>query len=188
MEVVEAIKRRRALRTLDSRPLESGTEVALIEAARLSASCFNNQPWNFIFCSNEDSLAKVKEALPRGNAWATRAPLIIVVASKAENDCQLSDRRDYHLFDCGLAVGQMLLRATELGFIAHPIAGFDPSKVRNALGVPDGHIIIALVICGYRGQDDTLLSDKQKASEAERPERKKTGENFNRDWWGTPFE
>ena len=184
MEVVDAIRGRRALRALDTRPLNSEDEAALVEAARLSASCFNNQPWNLIFCSSEESLSKVKAALPKGNAWATKSPLIIVIVSKTEDDCQLSDRRDYHLFDCGLAVGQMLLRATELGFIAHPIAGYEPTMIRDSLSIPEEYIVAALVICGYHGSDHSLLTDKQRSSEAKRPVRKDIGENFHRDRWG----
>ncbi len=159
----------------------------LVESAMLSASCFNNQPWNLVFCAGKESLHAIKAALPKGNAWATRAPLIIVVASRGKDDCQLSDGRDYHMFDCGLAVGQMLLAATELGFIAHPIAGFDPVKVREAVSIPAEFTVITLVICGYHGEDDSLLSDKQRAAEGERPERKPAGENFHLDLWGNPL-
>ena len=184
MDVVEAVMRRRALRMLDSRRLDDDVMDSLIEAARLSASCFNNQPWRMVFCTGKDALESVKAALPRGNAWATRSPLIIAVAAKPVDDCQLSDSRDYYLFDCGLAVAQMLLLATEKGFIAHPIAGYDPAKVRAALGIPEDHVIITLVICGYHGEDDSLLSEKQKEAEGVRPERKPVIENFFRDRWG----
>jgi nitroreductase len=186
MEVSDAIEHRRARRVMAPRPIDEDDVVRLVEAGRLSASCFNNQPWRFVSCSGE-SLDAVKAALPRGNAWATMAPLVIAVAARSSDDCELSHRRDYYLFDCGLAVGQMLLRATELGFIAHPIAGYDPPKVRAALGIPDDHVVITLIVCGYQGTDDSLLSDKQKASEAERPERKPLGVIAFRDRWGVPL-
>jgi nitroreductase len=187
VEVKEAIKNRRALRAIDPRPVEDAKVKGLVEAARLSASCFNNQPWRFVVCTGPESLTALREALPRGNAWATRAPMIIVVSAKGDDDCQLSDRRDYYLFDCGLSVGQMLLRATDLGFVAHPIAGYDPGKVKTALGIPDDHVVITLVICGYHGSDDSLLSDKQKEAEGSRPERKAISENFFSDYWGREF-
>ena len=187
MEVAEAIDRRRALRMLDSRPVEGEKVRALAEAVRLSASCFNNQPWRLVFCSGEEVLGAVRGALPRGNAWATRAPLVIAVSAKSGDDCQLSEGRNYYLFDCGLAVGQMLLRATEMGLIAHPIAGFDPVKVKAALGIPEDHTTIALVICGYHGSNDALLSEKQKVAEASRPDRKPPSENIFSDVWGRPM-
>ena len=187
MEVAEAIRARRALRSLENRPLEAGIETALAEAVTLSASCFNNQPWRMVFCSGRRALEEVRAALPRGNVWATRAPLIVAVASRAEDDCRLSEGRDYHRFDCGLAVGQMLLRATELGIVAHPIAGYDPLKVQAALAIPDGYTVIALVICGHHGSDESLLSEKQREAEVERPSRKPIGEVLFRDRWGDPL-
>jgi nitroreductase len=187
VEVVKAISNRRALRALDARKIEDEKMNSLAEAARLSASCFNNQPWRFVFCTNPEVLNVLRTTLPKGNAWATRAPLIIAVAAAENDDCQLGDQRDYYLFDCGLSVGQMLLRATELGIVAHPIAGYDSLKVRAALRIPGEYVVITLVICGYHGSDDSLLSDKQKTAEASRPERKRISENFFSNYWNHPF-
>lgn len=187
MDVVEAVRTRRARRNLSDRVVEEEKVSALVEAARLSASCFNNQPWRLVFCTGKDALGAVKGSLSKGNAWATRAPMIIAVAARPQDDCQLSDHRDYFLFDCGLAIGQLELAATALGLIAHPIAGYDPMKVKAALGIPGDHTVITLVICGYPGTDDSLLSDKQREAEKARPERKPAGDNIFLDGWGRPF-
>jgi len=187
MDVVDAIRARRAKRAISDRPVEEDKIEALVEAARLSASCSNNQPWRIIVSKGEESLKTVKDALSKGNVWATRAPVILVVSAKVGDDCALSDRRDYYLFSTGLAIGQLLLRATELGLIAHPIAGYDPLKIKQALGIPEEYVLITLVMVAYYGGDQSLMSDKQKALEPERPERKPMGENFFLDRWGTPF-
>ncbi len=187
MEVVEAIRTRRARRALSDRPLEKEKVDALIEAVRLSASCFNYQPWRVTLCMGPEALPAIKGTLTKGNAWATKAPLIMVVAARANDDCQLSDGRDYFLFSTGLGIGQLALRATELGLIAHPIAGYDPLKAKQILGIPPDYTVITFVIVGYPGTDDSLLSEKQKASEKERPERKPVGENFFVDRWGNPY-
>lgn len=129
----------------------------------------------------------MKSALSKGNAWATRASMIVAVAAKVQDDCRLSDERNYFLFDCGLAIGQLELQAAELGLIAHPVAGFDPLKAKSVLGIPEDHTVITLVICGYPGTDDSLLSDKQKEAEVQRPERKPQGENIFLDRWGSPL-
>ena len=187
MDEVEAIRMRRARRVISEKPLAKETVDALIEAVRLSASCFNNQPWRVTICQGKDSLERIKTALTRGNAWATKAPLIMVVACRPMDDCQLSDNRNYFTLSTGLAIGQMELRATELGLIAHPIAGYDPLKAKQLLGIPEDYVVITFVIIGYPGTDDSLLSDKQKASEPTRPERKPVGENFFADKWGNPY-
>lgn len=187
MEVVEAIRTRRAKRAIDARPVEEDKVAALVEAARLSASCFNNQPWRIVICKGQEALERVKGTLSKGNAWASRAPVIMVVAARPSDDCQLSDKRDYFLFSTGLAIGQLELRATELGLIAHPIAGYSPQDAKALLGIPEDFVVIAYVIVGYPGADDSLLSDKQKQAEPVRPERKPVGENFYLDRWGAPF-
>lgn len=187
MDVVEAIRTRRAKRALQDKLIEDEKVEALIEAARLAPSCNNFQPWRLTFVRGKEALDAVKAGMNKGNGWTFRSPLIIVVAAKEDDDCMLSDRRNYFLFGCGLAIGELMLRATELGLIAHPIAGFDPVKVRAAVGVPEQYIIITTVICGYPGGDDALLSEKQKAIEKARPERKPVGENIFLDKWANPY-
>ncbi len=81
----------------------------------------------------------------------------------------------------------MLLRATELGIIAHPIAGFNPVEAKRLLEIPNEYVVITFVICGYFGADQSLLSDKQKELEKNRPERKPVGENFFSGKWGVPL-
>ena len=40
----------------------------------------------------------------------------------------------------------LILRATELGLVAHPIAGFSPRKAREILGIPDSAQVITFII------------------------------------------
>lgn len=187
MDVKEAVDRRRATRTFDARPVSDGLITELIEAIRLSPSCGNNQPWRVIVARDQTSLEAIKTSLTKGNVWATRAPLIFVICARLDDDCKLADRRDYYLFSSGIAVGEMLLRATELGLIAHPIGGYDALAIKEKLAIPTDHVLITLVICGYPGTDVSLLSEKQLLAEVERPPRKPVGENFFDGRWGEPW-
>jgi len=184
LDVLESIQKRRALRIFDTRPVETEKISALVEAMRLAPSCNNNQPWRIVVCRDQESLERARKALSKGNVYATRAPAVFVVAAKLDDDCHLSDRRDYFLFGCGMAVGLMMLRATELGLIAHPIAGYDPILLKKELGIPDEYVAITMVNIAYPGTDDSLLSDKQKELEKARPARKPVGENFFDGIWG----
>lgn len=188
MDVSKAVQERRARRALDTRPVEREKVDALVEAMRLAPSCNNNQPWRVIVARTPESLGAIKAHLPKGNSWATRSPLIFVVNSRPEDDCRQSDRRDYFMFGCGLAVGQLTLRATELGLIAHPISGYDPLLTKQALGIPDEFLLVALVICGYPGNDTSLLSEKQLLAERERPPRKAIEDTFFEGVWGLPLQ
>jgi nitroreductase len=173
MDVKEAVKQRRAYRSFE--PVEITKELIydLAECAQLTASCFNNQPWRYIFVYEKEILEKMHSALSSGNEWAQKTSLIIVVLGRKEDDCVIHDRV-YYQFDIGMATEAMILRATELGLVAHPIAGYSPKKTREVLGIPDNIDVIALVIVGKKSDKiNSNLSDKQIQAEKERPERKK---------------
>ncbi|MCR4404545.1 MAG: redoxin domain-containing protein [Candidatus Acetothermia bacterium] len=154
-EINPLIATRRAWRAISSEPIPEELITRLIEAAHLAPSCFNNQPWRFVVATGE-GLEKVKAALPGGNYWTKPAPVIIAVASHRDLDCKLSDGRDYFLFGCGLAVGNLMVQATQMGLVAHPIAGYDPLKVKEALGIPPDYVLMTLVVVGKPGDPGTL--------------------------------
>ncbi|MBN1280321.1 MAG: nitroreductase family protein [Candidatus Thermoplasmatota archaeon] len=171
MDVKEAIHNRRAYRSLDPVEITQDLITDLASCAQLSASCFNNQPWRYIFISDKETLTKMHEALSQGNEWAHNASMIIAVLSKKEYDCVIRDRVYYH-FDTGMATAFLILRATDLGLVAHPIAGYSPKKTREILGIPEDLEVITLVIVGKHAQTiHPILSDKQKEAETTRPER-----------------
>jgi len=172
MDVKVAIEKRRAYRSF--LPVEITKELIndLAECAQITASCFNNQPWRYVFVYDKDVLVKMHEALSSGNEWARKASMIIVVLGRKEDDCIIRDRI-YYQFDIGMATEAMILRATGLGFVAHPIAGYSPKKTREILGIPETVDVIALVIVGkHSDKIDPILSEKNVEAENERPERK----------------
>lgn len=171
MDVKEAIHKRRAYRSLDPVKITEELIIDLASCAQLSASCNNNQSWRFVFVSDQEMLRKMHEVFPKGNAWAKSASMIIAVLSKKEYDCVIGDRV-YHQFDTGMATAFLILRATELGFVAHPIAGYSPAKTREILGIPDEIEVITLVLFGKHSKViNPVLSEKQRLAEKQRPER-----------------
>ena len=176
MDVSRAIMERRAFRSLE--PVEITKELIkdLAEHVRLAPSCFNNQPWRFVFVFDQEALKEIFPALSSGNVWAQSASMIIAAFSKQEDDCVIRDRV-YHQFDLGLAVGFLILRTTELGLVAHPIAGFSPKRTREILGIPEDYKVITLIIVGKHAKTiSPALSEEQIAAENERPQRKSLDE------------
>ena len=187
MDVVEAIRRRRAYRSLAPVTITDRMLADLAESIRLAPSCFNHQPWRFVFVDDPSVLEEMHDALSRGNAWARAASLIVAVFSREEDDCVIK-QRIYHQFDTGMGVAFLLLRATELGLVAHPIAGFSPRKTRRILSIPEEFKVITLVIVGRHSDViSPVLSDKQVAVEGKRPERKDLAEFIHRNRYGEPF-
>lgn len=171
MNITNGIHARRAYRSLEPVEITRGLVEDLATHAGLSASCFNNQPWRFVFVYDRETLEEMWGALSRGNKWVQLASMIVAVFSRPEDDCRIKSRV-YHQFDVGMATATMILRATELGLVAHPIAGFSPNKVREILGIPDGYQVITLVNVGRKADGiHPYLSEDQAQTETERPER-----------------
>ena len=172
MELKEILEIRRAYRSLAPAPVTEDLIKDLANCAKVAPSCFNHQPWRFVFVHEAETLGKLFTAMSEGNEWTQRASMIIAVFSEKSLDCQVKGR-EYYLFDTGMAVGFLLLRATELGLVAHPIAGFDEVKVKKILQIPGNMILITLIIVGKKsGQISPLLSKKMAQVEKERPPRK----------------
>jgi nitroreductase len=170
MNVKDAIESRRAYRALEPAKVGDATVSELARAIQLAPSCFNNQPWRVVFVRSPEQMEKVRAAMSKGNEWTFRASMYAAVCARREDDCVIKER-EYYLFDTGIAVGQMVLRATELGLVAHPIAGFNPAKVMEALAIPLDHQVIAVIVFGHKSADTSPLTEGQREAEDERPER-----------------
>lgn len=177
MDVSSAIKTRRAYRSLAPVEIDQEMIEELAGAASLAPSCFNKQPWRFVFVYDKEMLGKLHSALSKGNEWAYDASMIIAVLTRKDLDCMMKDGREYWLFDTGMAAAQMILRATELGLVAHPIAGYDPIKVREILEIPNEMTVITLINVGKHSEETSpRLSPDQAKGEKDRPARKPLNE------------
>jgi nitroreductase len=171
MDVKGAIETRRAYRSLEPAEITEDLINDLARCAQLAPSCFNNQPARFVFVYDPGVLDEVKAALSRGNQWAHAASMIIAVFSQKDADCIIKPRV-YYLFDTGLAAALLILRATELGLVAHPIAGYKEGAAKEILGIPEDARLITLIIVGKKSDRiSPELSDKQIEAEEARPER-----------------
>jgi glutaredoxin-dependent peroxiredoxin len=166
--VLSLLHQRKPTRAINGHPVESEKLSMILEAARLSASCSNNQPWRFLVLTEPEALEKGRAALSGGNYWAKAAPVLIFGFSKPDLDCVIAKVRQYYQFDLGLAVQSILLQATELDLVARPMAGFSPSKVRQAFGLPDEYRVVVAIAIGYEGDISTLSEKHQRTSTAER--------------------
>lgn len=169
--IVPEIEKRRARRALSDRPIAAGVMDRVMTAATLAPSCSNKQPWRFIIARKGHGLDQVRDALSSGNYWAREAPVIVVVTTRDEDDCMLSDDRKYAQFDTGMAAMALMLQATREGLYAHPMAGWDPVAVRSGLGIAGDRRVLALIAVAYPG-DGSNLSATHAAEESSERSRK----------------
>ena len=141
----------------------------LYEIVRWSPSGSNSQPWRFIFVSDPSQKERFMKALARGNQWADAAPILIAVCSRPSDDgVRDDDPVQYYSFNSGLAVMSLLLGATDMGLLAHPMAGYDAKKVKEALAIPDDYHVLCAIALGYPGPIESLDERTRAKDEAPR--------------------
>jgi len=172
-QVVELLQERHATRAIDPKPLPEKVVSELIEAVRLTPSCFNNQPWRFLFFQTAEARAAATQVLSGGNKpWAGRAPLLALGYARAADDCVLPDGRKYFQFDVGMAAMNLMLAATARGLVARPMAGFDPAKAKEAFQLPEDAEPLIMLAVGLPSNDESGLPDHAKGKGALPRERK----------------
>jgi nitroreductase len=147
-------------RAFDPAPIPEETLASLFEAARWAPSCFNEQPWLFVYARSETDRARLLALLSEKNrTWARRAPVLaIVFAHRRFAKSQKPNR--WSAFDAGAAWMSLALQARLLGLDTHAMGGFDDERSYEALGVPrDDYQAMAAIAIGRRGPAGDLPED-----------------------------
>ncbi|HXZ19729.1 MAG TPA: nitroreductase family protein [Candidatus Acidoferrales bacterium] len=171
-------------RAFADRPVEPAKLRQLFEAARWAASCYNDQPWNYIVATREDpaGFGKMLACLMEGNqAWAKSAPVlaISVARTKFKHDGSVN-RHAQH--DVGAASACLALEAESLDLAVHQMGGFDANRARHTYHIPADHDPMAAIAIGYPG-DPAALPDKLRERElAPRSRRPISDFVYSGDW------
>jgi nitroreductase len=154
-------------RSFSPEPLSHAQIASLFEAVRWAPSCFNEQPWLFLYATEEPDHGRFVSLLVEKNqVWARHAPLLLFVL--ARRTFAASGRPNRHAtFDAGAAWLSLALQARKLGLHAHGMAGFHREEAYRVLDVPrDDYEIVAAIAVGRRASPEQLPPD---VAERERP-------------------
>jgi nitroreductase len=151
-------------RALASEPIAPEDLASLFEAARWAPSCFNEQPWLFLYAVTPEDHALFLSCLVEFNQrWAGRAPVLMFVLAKKRFTLNGEPNR-WAAFDAGAAWVSLALQARKLGLFAHAMAGFDGERAHEVLRVPrDDYDILAAVAVGKYGDPGHLPPDMGKS-------------------------
>ena len=165
----DLIARRWSPRAFSARRVEADKLLSLFEAARWAASSSNEQPWSFLVASIDNSLEheELASCLVPGNAWARRAPVLVLSVASLDFAKNASpNRHGYH--DVGLAVENLVIQALSMDLFVHQMAGFDVEKARKIFEVPPRHDPVAMIAIGYLGDPESLTEDQRLREKAPR--------------------
>lgn len=182
--ILDAIKRRWSPYAFADRPVENEKIMSLLEAARWSASAFNEQPWRFILANKDqpDAYAKALGCLVEANqAWAQQAPVLILTATRTTFTRNDTPNR-VHQHDLGLAVQNLVIQATSLDLFTHQMAGVNLSKVRSEYNLPENFEPQTAIAIGYGINANDLPEDMRNKEQASRSRNDFADFVFGADW------
>jgi len=150
-----------------SEPIPEHQIKSLFEAARWAPSCFNEQPWLFVYATEPEQRAKLVSILvPKNQRWADKCPLLMFAL--ARKNFKQGGRENRHApFDTGAAWMALALQARRLGLYAHGMAGFNQEKAYEVLGVSkDEYHVMAAIAVGRKDEAADDLPEDLRAMES----------------------
>ena len=158
------------------RPVAAEDLRSLFEAARWSASSYNEQPWRYIVAtsSNPEEFERLLSCLVEGNQpWAKAAP-VLALGCMSLNFARNGKPNAAAEHDLGTASACLTVEATARGLFVHQMIGILPDRARELYGIPDGVRPLTGLAIGYLG-DPNALPEKYKERDLAPRQRKTTG-------------
>ena len=140
MDVLDALRTLLAVRQYQDRAVPEATVQRILEAARLTGSAMNAQPWHFIVVQEPDTLRELGR-LARSGPYVAQASLAVVVAVDKSSRFALSD--------ASRAIQAMMLAAWADGVGSNWVGFSGMDEVRTLLKVPAALDVVGIVPFGY---------------------------------------
>ena len=139
MDALEAIRKRRSVRTYTGDPIPREQLEVIVDAGRLAATGGNRQPWDFIVITEREMIDTLKVA----SEWMDKAGAIIAVV--------MDPTSRWWLEDGSAAIENILLASTALGYGSCWLEGYTlrrEEEFKAILGIPGEKRLLTLIPIG----------------------------------------
>lgn len=151
MEYFEVVEKRQSVRKYQSRPIELDRLEAILKAASLAPSAGNFQAYE-IYVTTKQSMRDALAKTTWDMAWIAKAPLLIIFCTHAKR-CQYPGSDACAMQDASVATTQAMLAVTALGLGACWVGAFDPTRVAEVIGAPEGVRPMSVLAIGYADEN-----------------------------------
>ncbi|RUT80086.1 nitroreductase family protein [Ancylomarina longa] len=183
-KIHDLIDKRWSPRAFSDREIEEEKIKMLFQSASYAASCFNEQPWRFIYATKDypERYEQLLSCMGEFNQmWVKTAPMIILtLVSKKFAKNQKPNAHAQH--DLGLAMGNLSVQAMSMDLYLHHMAGFSPEKAREIFDIPDDFDVLTMIAVGYLGDLKQLPENIREMENSERIRRPMESILFDGDW------
>jgi nitroreductase len=110
-----------------------------VDAARLTASAMNKQPWHFVLVRDRETLREFGKLMSTGPYIANARAAVVVGVEK----------NPYAVSDASRAIQSMMLTAWAEGVGSNWVGFGHADKIGKQVGLPDEYDVLAVVAFGY---------------------------------------
>jgi nitroreductase len=147
MDVYDAIRTRKSVRTYIDRPVEEEMLKRVIDAARAAPSARNGQEWRFVAVRDRETRKKIAQDAARQPFIGTAA---VLLACCAETDGRVMRcGQPAYPIDVAIAMDHLALAAAAEGLGTCWIGSFDEALVKAILGIPSAVRVVQLMPLGW---------------------------------------
>jgi nitroreductase len=160
MNVLQAIKTRKSVRTYLDKDVENEKLTNILEMVKLAPSFLNRQEWRLIIIRNIETKKRlVNDA--NCSSFILKSPIVIVGCARPLAKLANTDQSS-NIIDAIIALDHLSLSAIEhdLGTCWSSI--FEEDKIKEILEIPNEVKIVALMSLGY--PKDLSMSEKKRLS------------------------
>ena len=147
MDVYEAIRIRKSVRSYLDRAVEEEKLTRVLEAARMAPSASNRQEWRFVVVTDAEKRRRLAEAAA-GQRFVAQAPVVIAACAQHDGRIMRCGQACYPI-DVAIAIDHLTLAAVAEGLGTCWIGAFDPAATREILGLPDEVEPVVFTPLGY---------------------------------------
>jgi len=147
MNVFDAIKLRRSIRSFEDRPIEEEKLLRVLEAGRLAPSAKNRQEWRYVIVKDKELRRKI--AVASNNQYFIAEAPVVIVGCATMVDYVLSGGQPAYTIDVAISMDHMTLQAVEEGLGTCWIGAFKEDEIKRILNIPTEMRVVEIMPLGY---------------------------------------
>jgi nitroreductase len=156
MELMDAILNRRSVRKFSDYVVTDEEIRKLLEAARWAPSWANTQVWEFIVVRDKALIEQIVgtyvDKNPATKCSLAASALIVACARTGVSGCyggqDVTKFSGWFMFDLGIAVQNLCLKAHELGLGSVVVGFLNHDACKKILCLPEGYEVVAVLPIG----------------------------------------
>lgn len=166
MNFIEIAENRQSCRSYDpTRAVEGEKIERILEAARLSPSACNGQPYHITVCKGDaaERVAKATQSMGMNKFTSDATVMLVISEEEYVKSAALGakiKKNDYRSIDIGIVTAYITAQAAAEGLGSCILGWFDDAKIREICGIDK---TVRIVVCiGYAKDGEKLRKKNRK--------------------------